>query len=185
MRLGNRLRGWCGIALAMALWAPAAPANAGDFLYEIRGGVVAHDVPGLWSGFRLEHQTADINLEAIFSPALPFMWGTIRPAIGGTINTRGDTSNAYVDARWEIEAPCGVFFAMGLGAAIHDGHVETDALDRKALGSRVLFHIPFELGYRFDQHNSLSIYYEHMSNANTSSVNEGMDFVGARYGYRF
>ena len=112
-----------------------------------------------------------------FSPSLPFLWGTIRPATGATINTR--------DARWEIEAPSGIFLALGLGAAVHDGHLEPDAADRKALGSRVLFHVPLELGYRFDAHNSLSLYYEHMSNANTAEFNEGMDFLGVRYGYRF
>ena len=58
-------------------------------------------------------------------------------------------------------------------------------IDRKAFGSRVLFHIPVELGYRFDQHNSLSVYFEHMSNAGLASSNEGMDFLGMRYGYKF
>jgi lipid A 3-O-deacylase len=184
MSLGKRLLFLWLLVLGSGLSLDQS-ANAGGLLYEVRGGVVAHDVPDLWSGFRVERGTADINLEAIFSPSLPFLWGTIRPAVGGTINTQGDTSNGYVDARWEIEAPCGVFFALGLGAAVHDGHVDPDAIDRKALGSRVLFHIPFELGYRFDAHNSVSVYYEHMSNANLAGVNEGMDFVGARYGYRF
>jgi lipid A 3-O-deacylase len=55
----------------------------------------------------------------------------------------------------------------------------------QALGSRVLFHIPAEVGYRFDDHNSLSAYFEYMSNAYTVSPNEGMDRLGIRYGYRF
>jgi hypothetical protein len=50
----------------------------------------------------------------------------------------------------------------------------------------VLFHIPAEVGYRFDDHTSLSAYFfEHMSNAYTVSPNEGMDRLGIRYGYRF
>jgi len=173
------------VTVGLCLTAAVLPVEAGGFVYEIKAGVLAHDVDGLWSGFRLEDQTADINIEAILSPSLPFLWGTIRPAVGGTINTRGQTSNAYVDARWETGAPVGIFFALGLGAAVHNGHLEPDAVDRKALGSRVLFHIPIELGYRFDAHNSLSVYFEHMSNANTSDNNEGMDFLGLRYGYRF
>jgi hypothetical protein len=173
------------VTVGLCLTAAVPSAEAGGFVYEIKTGVLAHDVDGLWSGFRLEDQTADINIEAILSPSLPFLWGTIRPAVGGTINTRGQTSNAYVDARWETGAPVGIFFALGLGAAVHNGHLEPDAVDRKALGSRVLFHIPIELGYRFDAHNSLSVYFEHMSNANTSDNNEGMDFLGLRYGYRF
>jgi lipid A 3-O-deacylase len=53
------------------------------------------------------------------------------------------------------------------------------------LGHRVLFPIPAEAGYRFDDHNSLSAYFDHMSNANTVSPNEGMDRLGIHYGYRF
>lgn len=173
------------LTVGLCLAGAVPPADAGGFVYEIKAGVLAHDVDGLWSGFRLEDQAADINLEAILSPSLPFLGGAIRPAVGGTINTRGQTSNAYLDARWEIGSPVGIFFALGLGAAVHNGHLDPDAVDRKALGSRVLFHIPIELGYRFDPHNSLSVYFEHMSNANTFDSNEGMDFLGVRYGYRF
>lgn len=173
------------LALAALVALEDGAALAQGLIYELKAGVLAHDVDHLWSGFNLERNAADLNLEITLSPSLPVLWGAIRPAIGGTINTRGDTSNAYIDARWEIEAPSGVFFALGLGAAIHNGHLDVDAEDRKALGSRVLFHIPLELGYRFDAHNSLSIYFEHMSNANIARNNEGMDFLGLRYGYRF
>jgi lipid A 3-O-deacylase len=163
----------------------AAPATADGFVHELKAGALAHDVGGLWSGFQLERDAADLSLEAILSPSTPFLGGTMRLAVGATLNPRGDTRNAYLDARWEIEAPSGIFFAVGLGAAVHDGHLDPDAVDRKALGSRVLFHVPLELGYRFDAHNSLSLYFEHMSNANIAEFNEGMDFLGARYGYRF
>jgi lipid A 3-O-deacylase len=163
----------------------AQHAAAEGFVRELKAGALAHDFDGMWSGFSLERRGVDLNLELILSPSLPFLWGAIRPAVGGTLNLRGDTSNVYVDARWEIEATSGIFFALGIGAALHDGHLDPDAWDRKALGSRVLFHVPIELGYRFDQHNSLSVYFEHMSNGNFASPNEGMDFLGIRYGYRF
>jgi hypothetical protein len=45
--------------------------------------------------------------------------------------------------------------------------------DAKALGSRVLFHIPIEIGYRFGVHSSLSVYFEHTSNAFIVEPNEG------------
>jgi lipid A 3-O-deacylase len=57
--------------------------------------------------------------------------------------------------------------------------------DEKALGSRVLFHIPLEVGYRLDLHNSISAHFEHMSNAYTVDPNEGLDRIGVRYGYKF
>jgi hypothetical protein len=158
---------------------------AGPFIDEFKIGVLAHDVPDLWSGFQAEPSSADINIEALLSPSVAFLGGTIRPAIGGSISTVGATSDAYIDARWQYETPTGIFFGLGLGAAVHNGQLQLDDWDRKALGSRVLFHIPAEVGYRFDDHNSLSAYFEHMSNAYTVSPNEGMDRLGIRYGYRF
>ena len=183
-RLPSLLFALLSLAVGAPLVAPSV-ASASGLVREIKAGALAHDVDGLWSGFSLERQSVDLNLEAILTPSMPFLFGTIRPAVGGTLNLDGGTSHGYIDARWEIEAPSGIFFAIGLGAAIHDGRIDPDRLDRKAFGSRVLFHIPIELGYRFDNHNSLSIYFEHMSNAGLASSNEGMDFLGLRYGYRF
>ena len=151
---------------------------------EFRGGVLAHEVPGLWSGFRLE-SGVDINAELLFGSGFPILGGTIRPAIGATVNTAGDTNKAYVDARWEIEGPSGIFLGLGLGAAVHDGLLDPTDPDRKALGSRVLFHIPIEIGWRFDERNSISVYFEHISNGFLADSNEGLDSIGVRYGYRF
>jgi lipid A 3-O-deacylase len=147
--------------------------------------VLDHDVPDLWSGFRREEEAADINFEALLSASAQFFGGTIRPAIGATINTRGQTSHAYIDARWQYETPVGIFFGLGLGGAIHNGELDDHDPGRKALGSRLLFHIPIEIGYRVDEHNSFSVYFEHTSNAYTQDFNEGLDRIGIRYGYRF
>ena len=151
---------------------------------EFRGGVLAHDVPGLWSGFRLE-SGVDINAELLFGAGLPFVGGTIRPAAGASVNTEGFTSRVYFDARWEYETPSGIFLGLGLGGAIHNGLLDPTDPDKKALGSRILFHIPIEIGLRLDQHNSISVYFEHMSNAHLVHSNEGLDSIGVRYGYRF
>ena len=121
----------------------------------------------------------------LFTPWARTFGGYLRPAIGATVNFNGDTSKAYADVRWEIETPSGVFFALGVGAAVHDGHLSADAPDRKALGSRVLFHPSAELGYRFDGANSISIFADHMSNGFTQRSNEALDTVGIRLGHRF
>jgi hypothetical protein len=174
------------VCLALALsWAGVC--HAEGLVREFRGGILAHDVPNLWSGFRTEHDAVALNVEAILSPSFRFLGGTIRPAIGASIATEGGTSNAYLDARWEFETPTGVFFSLGLGGTLHDGETDLRRPNQsaKALGSHLLFHIPLEIGYRLDAHNSLSIYFEHMSNAHTQDPNEGLDRLGARYGYRF
>jgi lipid A 3-O-deacylase len=162
-------------------------ASAEDMLYALKIGALAHDVPGLWSGFQVEHDAVDINIEAQFAAAWALPWGAIRPVIGGSINTRGDTSDGYIDARWQGDCPSGLFFGIGLGAAVHDGEIGGPGSDpdKKWLGSRVLFHIPMEVGYHLDKHNDVSVYFEHMSNAYTEKYNEGMDRIGLRYGYRF
>ncbi|MCB1503492.1 MAG: acyloxyacyl hydrolase [Hyphomicrobiaceae bacterium] len=175
---------FCGLA-ALGLCSGAKPASAQSLISEMRIGVLAHDVPGLWSGFQLESDAPDINIEVVFAPYLPFLGGRIQPALGASINTGGDTSHAYIDARWQIDGPSGLFFALGLGAAIHDGETDPVSWEKKALGSRVLFHIPVEIGLHLDEHNSISAYFEHTSNAYTQTYNEGMDRIGVRYGYRF
>jgi lipid A 3-O-deacylase len=174
------------ICLAVTGAWPAA-GQAGGLLRELRGGVLAHDVPNMWSGFRTENDAVAINVEAIFSPSLPFLGGTLRPAIGASIATEGGTSNVYLDARWEFETATGVFFSIGAGGTVHDGETKLLSFDQtdKALGSRVLLHFPVEIGYRFDGHNSVSVYFEHMSNGYTRNENEGLDRLGVRYGYRF
>jgi lipid A 3-O-deacylase len=100
------------------------------------------------------------------------------------VSVGGHTNLAYADLRYEREMRGGLFFGLGLGAAVHDGPLD-DRRHRQALGSRVLFHIPAEIGWRFDRHQSVSLYFEHVSNAGLAAKNEGMDNLGVRYGYRF
>lgn len=173
-----------GLVIATSLgWGTA---QAGESLiYQLSVGALNHDTPDLWSGFRAEKDSVDINVEAQLSPSMPLFFGTVRPAIGASISTAGQTSSGYADARWTYDAPSGLFFGLGLGVAVHNGNTGLTDLNRKALGSQVLFHIPLEFGYRFDAHQSVSAYFEHMSNGYTQTYNEGMDRIGVRYGYRF
>jgi len=151
---------------------------------ELKLGALDHDTPGLWSGFGVERQSVDANVEVLFLPWAYTFGGYLRPAIGTTINFKGDTSKAYADLRWEAEAASGVFFALGIGAAVHNGQIDLTDPTRKALGAPVLFHPSAELGYRWDGVNSISLFADHMSNAFTQRYNEGMDTVGIRYGRR-
>ncbi len=184
-RQGSRVRFFALLALAFAVTSGAPVAMGEGLIRELKIGGLYHDAPHLWSGFQLEPASADINIEVLFGPHVQLLWGTLRPALGTSINTRGGTSKGYLDARWEVEAASGIFFALGVGVAVHDGTVGPTNPNLKALGSRVLFHFPAELGWRWDGHNSLSIYFEHISNGYTQDHNEGLDSIGLRYGYRF
>ena len=158
--------------------------KAAAWLHEVKLGVLHHDTGALWSGFRRE-SGADFNLEAIFSPQYKILGGFIRPALGGSVSTAGDTSKLYSGIRWQYDHTSGLFFSVGFGGAVHNGDLHLQHNDRKALGSRVLFHIPIEIGYRVGARSSLSVYFDHVSNANFADPNEGMDSLGGRYGYRF
>ena len=171
--------------IALVATLQCSSANAGSLVDELKLGVLGHDVPYLWSNFRAEPNSVDVNIEALLSPSISFFGGAIRPAVGGTINTVGATSHAYIDARWQLETHSGFYLGLGIGATIHNGQLQLEDWNRKALGSRVLFHFPAEIGFRFDAHNSLSVYFEHTSNGYTVRPNEGLDRVGIRYGYRF
>jgi lipid A 3-O-deacylase len=184
MRLA--LSGFRAVAAVLVLsWGLMSACRAEGLVRELKIGGLYHDVPNLWSGFQLEPRSLDINIEALFGPHIDLPWGTLRPAFGATVNTVGATSKLYLDARWEIESPSGIFLALGVGAAVHNGEIGPVADDRKALGSRLLFHFPAEIGVRWDGHNSLSVYFEHISNGYTQDYNEGLDSIGVRYGYRF
>ena len=159
------------------------PMNNG-IVHELRGGLLAHDVDNLWSGFSREGGV-DFNIEAIFSPHLKIFDGTLRPALGASLNTVGDTSKVYLDGRWQYDFESGLYASIGVGAAYHNGETELVSNDQKALGSSLLFHIPLEIGYYIDNRNAVSLYFDHVSNAYTQDENEGLDTLGVRYGYRF
>lgn len=117
--------------------------------------------------------------------SLPLLGGAVRPALGVSVNSADDTSKDYAYALWEINLGEALWFATGVGAAIHNGERKLVRNDQKALGSQVLFHFPIELGLRLYPHNSVSLFFYHVSNAWLASPNEGMDTLGVRYGYRF
>jgi lipid A 3-O-deacylase len=161
---------------------PASPAGP---VREIRAGLAAHDVDGLWS--RSSKETGqDLIAEVIFNrPLFRLLSAKAYPNAGLSLNTQGDTSKVYGGflLRWEFASA--FFFSTGLGLTLHTGKLDTDSPDRKSLGSRVLFRIPIEVGLAIDRHHHLSLAFDHMSNAGLASPNEGLDTLGVVYGYRF
>jgi len=176
--------GFLGIFLALPAAAGERPALWG-FIHEVKIGAQVHDVPYMWSGFNREPYSVDLNIEMLLAPSVALWGGRLRPAIGATINFEGYTSKAYIDARWQRELSRSIFYALGIGLAVHDGESFTSDPDRKQLGRSWLFHPNAEVGYRLNEHQSVSIYYEHISNASTAPKNHGLDTLGVRYGYRF
>lgn len=168
------------VAAQACQWNTKAP-----WLHEAAGGVLGHDVERLWARSRREHGT-DFNVELVLGrPGCELLGGYLRPNVGITINDSGDTSRLYAGVLLEWAHTTGIFFRLGIGGAIHDGELEAREPDKKSLGSRVLFRVPVELGFAITPHHRLSILFDHISNANLADVNEGLDSLGLRYGYRF
>jgi len=154
------------------------------WLSEIRMGILAHDVP-VWSRFR-EESGVDLNAELIFRwPNFSLLSGLLRSNLGATLNNHGDTSKIYSGFLWEHRWQSGMFLDLGLGLAVHNGELETDDDNKKALGSRILFRIPVEIGLLFAEHHGVSVMFAHVSNAYLANPNEGLDVIGLRYSYRF
>ena len=150
---------------------------------EIRLGAFVHD-EGPFS--RNEEDGYDGNLEVLFvSPDfLDIVWAP-RPHMGVTINSRGDTSQAYMGLSWEWSFWGNWFAGFSLGGSVHDGKLKTVRIDRKELGCRLLFRESVEVGYRFGGRHGISGFLDHISNANICDRNEGLESFGIRYGYLF
>ena len=152
---------------------------------ELRVGVAAHDVNGLWSGDSKE-KGPDLCAEIIIGWRLfHFLGATAYPNAGISINTQGDTSKIYGGFLVQWEWRDSFTFSTGLGLTVHDGETDTDSVDKKSLGAQVLFRIPIEVGYAIFPNHQITIAFDHISNAYLATPNEGLDTVGVFYGYRF
>ena len=198
-RLVRRMiAGWFWRSLVVI--APVASARAQSVVSEVRFGILAHDVPVL--GAQKEHG-ADLNGEVLFVSPVParavagvadeLRWLLMpRPDVGIDANTSDYTSQVYLGLTWTASlahgaftANDGVFAGFGFGAAFNNGYIETTDSNHLSLGSHVLFHSSLEIGYSFDPAYSVSVYFEHSSNAGLAARNEGLSDLGVRFGIRF
>lgn len=161
------------------------PKHSPWWLSEVKGGVFIHDV-GVF-GRSEEDTSAVVNGEVLFN-LKGKIWDVTRsprPHIGVSVNTGGDTSQAYTGMTWDFNLLGNGFGSWSMGATVHDGSLTTNKLGDKELGSRVLFRFALEFGVRLTEHHNVSIVLDHISNGDLKDENEGIDNVGVRYGYRF
>ena len=174
---------WVALLLISVTLPPASHGQANP-VDEIRLGLFYHDL-GVWGGAAIENGI-DINAELIFSPSLDLFNGVVRPNLGFSLNSSGDTSKIYSGGVWEYRWPQGYFIDLALGLALHNGETdEGNTATMNQLGSPVLFRLAFEVGVSFRHHHSISILFDHISNGYLAEPNEGLDTLGIRYGWRF
>ena len=180
-----------GLVLLSAIAMASAPAfgQSNGIVDEVKVGVLDHDV-GIF-GTNVE-KGAQINGEVLFtSPDLFKVIGSPRPILGVAGNTAGTTSYAYVDMTltpmlWQnlLQPDDGIYAGGFLGGAIHDGNLSETTHDKKALGTRALYHVGAEGGYQITSTYSVEGYFAHLSNAGAARHNGGLNDVGVRAGFK-
>lgn len=170
-------------AVSAAFGNSAAAEPVGGFISEIRLGAQYHDA----AVFNTRRERGwDVSGEFLFvSPRFLEFAFAPRPHLGFHANTAGDTSQVYFGLSWEATVWQGLFVGFSLGGSVHDGVLRKGRIDRQALGTRVLFRESVEIGYRFAGGYSISVMFDHVSNARLASSNQGLDTLGARLGYSF
>ncbi len=175
-------------AIAPQLLTAVPPLRSGSgglsgVVSEIRLGALVHDEGPISQDVEDGY---DGNLEILFlSPDfLDIVWAP-RPHLGATVNSGSDTSQVYTGLSWEWSFWGNWFAGFSLGGSVHDGKLKTVRSDRKELGCRLLFRESVEFGYRFGGRHGMSLFLDHISNANICDRNEGLDNFGIRYGYLF
>jgi lipid A 3-O-deacylase len=181
-----------GLALLLTIAAASAPAFAqsNGIVDEAKIGVLDHDV-GVFG--RHVEKGAQINGEVLFtSPDIFKIIGSPRPTLGVAWNTQRTTSYAYTDLAWTptlwqnlLQPDDGIYAGGFLGGAVHDGNLSQAAHNKKALGTRALYHIGLEAGYQITPTYSVEGYFAHLSNANAARRNAGLNDIGIRAGFKF
>ncbi len=179
------------VACALAHAGLAGAADAG-WINEGKLGMLAHDIRVLGLG-RPGETGADVNVEILFtSPAFLQALGTPRLHLGLAVNTAGMTDYGYLGLTWSgrpwrplLTLPDGLFVAGSLGGAAHDGYLNTAPPGRKRLGSRLLFRESVESGYQLTRRLSLSVIFDHLSNAGLAHYNQSLNNLGVRVGVLF
>jgi hypothetical protein len=197
------MRAASGFGIVLALFATAAPAadlglrpslapevSAAPVLrpslWEIRVGGSAQDLSGPESG------SLNVNGEVLLprfattpDPVLNLFIPRVH--VGGSLNTRGDTSYAYAGLTWTFDVTPQFFVEASFGGAVHDGNSDRVmvAPDEAALGCSPLFRESASAGYRLTPNWSVMATIEHLSNGGLCSQNRGLTNVGVRIGYSF
>ncbi|MBN2705144.1 MAG: acyloxyacyl hydrolase, partial [Deltaproteobacteria bacterium] len=109
------------------------------------------------------------------------------PHLGVVLHNEGETHQLYGGLTWEKDFGRHYFINLGLGLSLHSGtrKCKHGHCDDKELGSALLFREALEVGLRLDRHQTLSLFFFHISNAGLVDENDGMNHLGLRYGYSF
>nr|WP_236952992.1 acyloxyacyl hydrolase [Methylobacterium phyllosphaerae] len=174
-----------------------APVQPLSIVSEIRIGGAVQD-PGSAEGKLPGFSKANVNGEILFAKPIlsadPFWQAFVpRPTVGGSYNTGGRTSYAYLGATWTLEVfpetfNRRVFLDGFFGGVAHNGWTGPKAetpYGFNTLGCSPMFREAAALGFRITEHWSIMATIEHMSNAGLCANNRGLTNYGGKIGYTF
>ncbi len=153
---------------------------------EFRFGVQSSDLAKDEDGVNLNTEVLFRRPNMYFDNKLLLFLFNPRLHIGGSLNTAGDTSQAYVGATWDYRLTNSLFVEASFGGVIHDGDLKrTPGANTPALGCRVMFRESFSAGVELTENLRVMATIDHISNAGLCNFNDGLTTVGARIGYKF
>jgi len=170
-------------AAAAALMTAMAPAAGA---WELRTGLLRQDAFAFWAAGTTFERAWALQAEIGFDPLFRAAGGEIAPMIGGSWAPGAEVDTAHAGVTWTVRGDA-AFLRLGIGGVVHNGDSDDpkDYRRRRQFGSRVLFHVPAEVGVNLTGRTWVSAYYVHMSNADLATPNPGMDSVGVRVGWSF
>lgn len=154
---------------------------------EFRLGVLSSDLARNEKG-------VDLNAEVLFrrpnyyfdNQVLTFLFNP-RLHIGASLNTAGETNQAYAGATWDLRLTDRLFIEGSFGGVVHDGKLKPSAVPGavRPLGCRVMFRESASAGIEMTENLRLMVTLDHISNASLCKYNAGLTTLGARIGYKF
>lgn len=124
----------------------------------------------------VEFQRDQIGEEIFIGRDLDRASGPFQKSLGVSITDQGSVWIGYGNkTQWELGS--GWFFE---GSAMPGLYVEGNGED---LGGAIQFRSSLGLGYEFDNGATLSMHYDHRSNAGLDDDNPGLETIGIRYAF--
>ena len=143
---------------------------------------VAYDVRlGLVQSPQEHENNVGVNAELIFPES--YTRFELRPHVGVNINTTGYTSAIYTGMLVSRKYAEKYLLEASLGFSMHNGRIKrSQARKGRVLGSRLLFRESLSLGYFYNKSDTVSLFIDHISNANIAPPNHGITNLGVRFG---
>ncbi len=154
--------------------------------WEVRFGGGAYD---FGPATPTDYNGGVVNFE-VLAPSPDFLEriGSPRPYLGTDIAISDDAQIhvIYAGLNWEAYVTRRLYFGFGGGGSWNTGpRVTSGSGDTKDLGYAFLFHLQASIGFDITETMTMQIFLNHISNANISVANPGLESVGGRIGVRF